>query len=377
MTSAATLLQELIALPSVNPAFLPEGDARAGEKRVADFLAATAAKAGLDIEFQPVHPERSNLLARLSPTGEVKQRIVLAPHTDTVGGPELDKLLKPTVKKGRLYGRGACDTKGCIAAMLTALISLAQSAQRPKKTEIVFAGLVDEENGQSGSRALAKSGYRANLAIVGEPTLLKVVTAHKGDLWLRLETHGKSAHGARPELGDNAVHTMARLVHLLETTYARDLRRRHHSLLGHGTINTGTIHGGLQANIVPDHCAIVIDRRTIPGETESSVRAELKTFFRKHKIAATIDDTKGVACLPLETDPALPLVQQFLRCANQSKPAGVRFFCDASVLAQGGIPSIVFGPGDIAQAHTAEEWISLTSLERGTRMLTRYLQSLP
>lgn len=377
MTQAATLLRELIALPSVNPAFLPEGDARAGEARVADFLAAKAAKAGLDIEFNEVFSGRSNVLARLSPKGEVKQRIVLAPHTDTVGGPELDKLLQPVTKNGRLFGRGACDTKGCIAAMLTALSTVAASSNRPQNTEIVFAGLVDEENGQAGSRALAKSGFRADLAIVGEPTQLKVVTAHKGDLWLRLETHGRSAHGARPELGENAVHKMAQLVHLLETDYAKQISRRHHPLLGHGTINTGYIKGGLQANIVPDHCVIVIDRRTIPGETEASVRAELKAFFRKHKIAATIDDTKTVACLPLETDFKQPLVQQFLRCANQSKPAGVHFFCDASVLAQGGIPGIVFGPGDIAQAHTADEWISLNSLERGTRMLTRFLQSLP
>ena len=260
--------------------------------------------------------------------------------------------------------------------MLTALINLARTGRRPEATEIIFAGLIDEEKGQSGSRALARSGFPAALAIVGEPTRLQVVTAHKGDLWLRLETRGKSAHGARPELGRNAVHAMARIVDLLETTYARRLRRRRHPLLGHATVNVGSIAGGTQPNIVPDHCAISLDRRTLPGETEASVRKELQELLHEYRLDATIADTKGAPCEPLETNLQLPLVIQFLQSVSQAKPIGVDFFCDASVLAGGGIPSVVFGPGDIAQAHTADEWISLAALERGTAMLTRFLHSL-
>ena len=378
MTAAAKLLRELIALPSVNPAFLPADDPRGGEQRVADFLAATAARAGLAVEFQTVFPGRANLLARLTPTGPVKQRILLAPHLDTVGTAAMpDTLFQPQEKQGRLFGRGACDTKGSVAAMMTALINLTRAGRRPATTEIIFAGLIDEENGQSGSRALAGSGFMADLAIVGEPTRLQVVTAHKGDLWLRLETRGKSAHGARPELGRNAVHAMARIVDLLETTYARQLRKQRHPLLGHATVNVGTIAGGTQSNIVPDHCAISIDRRTLPGETEASVRRELRALLRQHKLAAAIADTKGAPCEPLETNLELPLVKQFLHSVGQGTPIGVDFFCDASVLSAGGIPSVVFGPGDIAQAHTADEWISLAQLERGTALLTRFLQSLP
>ncbi len=379
MTDAAKLLRELIALPSVNPAFLPAPDSRGGEQRVADFLAATAARAGLAVEFQTVFPGRANLLARLTPTGPVQQRILLAPHLDTVGTAAMpDTLFQPREKHGRLFGRGACDTKGSVAAMMTALIHLARSGRRPARTEIIFAGLVDEENSQSGSRALAGSGFPADLAIVGEPTQLKVVTAHKGDLWLRLETRGKAAHGARPDLGRNAVHAMARIVDLLETTYARRLRRQRHPLLGHATVNVGSISGGTQPNIVPANCAIAIDRRTLPGETEAGVRRELKALLREHQLAATIADSKkNAACEPLETNPQLPLVKQFLHSAGQARPVGVDFFCDASVLSAGGIPSVVFGPGDIAQAHTADEWISLAALERGTAMLARFLQSLP
>jgi acetylornithine deacetylase len=277
----------------------------------------------------------------------------------------------------RIYGRGACDTKGSVAAMLTALCQLARQGPRPVETEIVFAGLVDEEHAQSGSRALAASGRKADLAIVGEPTRLQIVTAHKGSLWLSLATQGKSAHGARPDLGRNAVHEMAQVVCLLETVYARRLRGRHHPLLGHATVNVGAIAGGTQPNIVPDACRISVDRRTLPGETEKSVRTELMALFQSRKLRVHIADQKLAACLPMETDARLPLVRQFFRVAGQKKAAGVDYFCDASVLAQAGIPSVVFGPGDIAQAHTADEWIGRKSLEAATSLLLKFLRSLP
>ena len=375
MRSGAQLLRDLIALPSVNPAFVPANDPQAGEHRVADYLASVAAQGGLDIDFQEVFPNRRNLFARLRPSGRVTRRILLAPHMDTVGLAS-DAQINPVEKNGRLYGRGACDTKGSVAAMLTALLQVAESGRRPASTEIVFIGLIDEENNQSGSRAVAKSGLKADLAIVGEPTRLQVVTAHKGDLWLSLESRGKAAHGARPELGRNAVHEMARIVDLLETTYRRQLKKRHHPLLGHPTINVGSIRGGTQPNIVPDRCEISIDRRTLPFETEAGVRREILALLKAHGLAARIGNNKGADCLALETDPGLPLVRQLLGLARQTKPIGVHYFCDAAVLSAGGIASIVFGPGDIAQAHTADEWISLTSLENATALLTRFLRSL-
>jgi acetylornithine deacetylase/succinyl-diaminopimelate desuccinylase-like protein len=373
MTKTEQLLRDLIALPSVNPAFAPARDPRAGEQRVADFLAATAAQAGLEIEFQRVFPGRSNLLARLSPRGKVRQRILLAPHLDTVNAAA--RQFVPVKRHGRLFGRGACDTKGSIAAMLSALCELARSGQRPRETEIVFAGLVDEENGQGGARALVRQGLKAELAIVGEPTRLRAITAHKGSMWLQLTARGKSAHGSEPELGRNAVHLMARIVHRLQTEYAAQLRRRRHALLGCATVSVGSICGGSQANIVPDECRIEVDRRTLPGESEAAVQRELARFLARRKLKAAVANAKSAACLPLETDPKLPLVARFLKSVGQRGPAGVNYFCDASVLARGGIPSVVFGPGDIAQAHTADEWISLDSLERGKGLLLRFLTS--
>jgi acetylornithine deacetylase/succinyl-diaminopimelate desuccinylase-like protein len=402
MTRTEKLLAELIALPSVNPAFLPPRHPHAGEKRVADFLATVAARAGLEIEFQKVDFKRwgettgepsvesgfgsrgrsphrndlvrSNLIARLRPKNKVKQTILLAPHLDTVGADGTRFI--PQRKNGRLHGRGACDTKGSVAAMLSALCELANAKSRPLETEIIFAGLVDEENAQAGSRALTASGFKADLAIVGEPTRLQVVTAHKGSLWLELETRGKAAHGATPQFGKNAIHEMARIVEALETHYAAQLRKRKHPLLGTATLNVGTISGGAQPNIVPDRCAISIDRRTLPGETEAGVRREIAALLRAEKLAANISSTKLAPCLPLETDSKLPLIRQFLWSTGQMKPVGVDFFCDAAILSAGGISSIVFGPGDVAQAHTADEWISLSELERGKNLLLRFLNSL-
>jgi len=382
MTRTEKLLAELVALPSVNPAFAQLGANPAppfrspyGEKNVADFLAACAASAGLGVEFQDALPGRSNLIVRLLPRETIRQTILLAPHMDTVGA--ADAQFVPRLSHGRLYGRGACDTKGSVAAMLAALCELARAKSRPAATQIIFAGLVDEENAQAGSRALAAGGPAADLTIVGEPTKLQVVTAHKGTLWLQLQTRGRAAHGATPQLGQNAVHAMARIVDVIERDYAARLRARKHPLLGSATVNVGTIRGGSQPNIVPDACVITLDRRTLPGETERHVCREIAACLRRKNLRAKISNTKSAPAPALETSLALPLVRQCSARLGQQRPVGVDYFCDAAILSAGGIPSVVFGPGDIAQAHTADEWISLAQLERAQSRLLAYLQSLP
>jgi acetylornithine deacetylase/succinyl-diaminopimelate desuccinylase-like protein len=381
MTRTEKLLAELIALPSVNAAFAPPAVSSGrqgnhyGEAKVADFLATVAVRASLDSEFQNVLPGRSNLIVRLRPLNRIRRTILLAPHLDTVVA--VESQFTPRRKNGRLHGRGACDTKGSVAVMFTALCELAEAKSRPRETEIVFAGLVDEENAQAGSRALAASGFKANLAIVGEPTRLQVVTAHKGSLWLQLATRGWAAHGATPHLGKNAIHEMARIVDILETDYEARLQLRKHKLLGAATVNVGTIAGGTQPNIVPDGCTISVDRRILPGETEAGVYREIAALLKSKKLSATISSAKLAPALPMETNDQLPLVQAFLRSTGQKKSAGVDYFCDAAVLSAAGMPSVVFGPGDIAQAHTADEWISLAELERGKNLLLKFLKSLP
>jgi len=377
MLPVVRLLRELVALPSVNPAFLPEGDARSGERWVADFIVSMAARSGLDVELTEVLPGRHNVFARLTPPVDRKRsRILLAPHLDTVGG-EGAALFQPKLYGGRLSGRGACDTKGSVAAMLTVLMDMARRGARPASTEILFVGLIDEENQQAGSRHLARTGLRADLAIVGEPTRCQVVTAHKGDLWLEIETRGKAAHGSRPELGDNAVHRMAKVVDFLETTYARRLHRQSHPLLGHATVSVGSIRGGRQPNIVPDRCTISVDRRTLPGQSASQVKREIASLLRQEGLEARLVDLRGAPCDPLETSVDLPSVRSLLSAARQRSPRGVHYFCDAAVLAGGGIPSVVLGPGDIAQAHTEDEWIRISQLEVATAILSRFLRALP
>lgn len=376
MAKVVQLLAELIALPSVNPAFLPARHPHAGEGRMAEYLAALGARAGLDIEFQKVLPNRPNVLVRYRPAGKIKQTILLAPHLDTVNVVS-EAQLRPTRRGGRLYGRGACDTKGSVAVMFQALCDLVALQQRPQETEIVFVGLIDEENGQCGSRHLAARKFPADLAIVGEPTRLILATAHKGSVWLEVETQGRAAHGATPWFGDNAAHSMARVVDALQTDYAARLKKKKHPLLGFGTVSVGTIHGGTQPNIVPDRCVIGVDRRTLPGESEAATRLAMSTFLKAQKLNATVSNVKLKPCPALETDARLPLVKQFLGSIGQSRAAGLHYFCDAAVLASGGIPSVVFGPGDIAQAHTADEWVEISQLEQGRALLLNFLKSLP
>jgi len=374
-SSPEKLLAKLIALPSVNPAFLENQPTLTGETRIAHFIAEIGRRESLEVSFQKVFPERSNVLLHLRPKGKTKRRILLAPHLDTVGlaGAKHD-IFTPRHANGRIYGRGACDTKGSVAAMLSALIEVAKARGGPANTEFVFCGLVDEENGQAGSRALARARLKADLAIVGEPTNLKIVTAHKGDLWLRIITKGKSAHGSQPELGENSILKMARIIDLIETEYAGQLRTRTHPLLGSATVNVGSIRGGTQPNIVPAECVIEIDRRSLPGETERSVQREIIAFLKDNECSGELMNHKTSPCPALETDITLPLVQQFFHLVGQKEPQGANFFCDAAILAEAGIPSVVFGPGNIAQAHTADEWISVTSLQRGAAFFKRFIE---
>jgi acetylornithine deacetylase/succinyl-diaminopimelate desuccinylase-like protein len=170
---------------------------------------------------------------------------------------------------------------------------------------------------------------------------------------------------------------MARVIDLLETKYQKLLQKRRHPLLGHPTINVGAVRGGTQPNIVPDRCEIDIDRRTIPGEKDRAVQREIVDFIQNAGLKVELINSKAKVCMALETDPANQLVQQVMSITRQSAPVGVDYFSDAAVIASGGTPSVVFGPGNIAQAHTIDEWISIRALERATDLLTRFLRSLP
>lgn len=373
------VLSDLISIPSVNPAFKALGPNDFGESGVADYLEALAGKAGLECERQEVIDGRENIIIRMFPAGGiVKKRVMFAPHMDTVSVDNASQLM-PELKGGKLHGRGACDTKGSITAMLMTLVAMTESRKRPKQTEIIFAGLVDEENRQMGSRHLAQSMEAVDLAVIGEPTLCRVVTAHKGDVWQRITVKGRSAHGAQPHLGDNAISKMSKLIQAIEDQYVPGLKARAHPLLGNPTLNIGIIRGGVQSNIVPNSCSIEVDRRTLPGENEQSFRDEINQLVQSLDPDLELEwaDTKGVECLPMESDPDIEEIQKIRNLTPNSDPLGVSYFCDAAVIRTNGSPCVVFGPGSIDQAHTEDEWIEVASLESAHQILLNYCASLP
>ena len=335
VTEIEKLLCDLIALPSVNPAFLPVGHPDAGEGRVAAFLAAAASRGGLDVELQTVLPGRANVLARLAPAGKVKGRILLAPHTDTVAAFSPGQFI-PRRERGRVYGRGACDTKGSVASMLAALLALARKGPRPAETEIVFAGLIDEEHAPG---RLARAGGRWNEGRLGRRRRTDPAARRHRAQGQPLVSPGNAGQG-RPRVlsaigpqrrspdGAHGGHFANRV--------CPAVARPAPPLLGCATVSVGTIAGGSAANIVPARCEAVLDRRTLPGETTASVRAGMARLLRRHGLRAAIHDLKAAPCPPMETDPRLPLARKFLQVARQRKPAGADFFCDAAVLARGG-----------------------------------------
>ena len=371
------VLSDLISIPSVNPAFKARSESDFGEKKVSEYLESLAKKAGLSVERQEVQPGRDNLIVRYSPSRiSPSKRILLAPHMDTVS---LDKEIqtKPFINENRLHGRGACDTKGSIAAMLMALIEMSKMSDRPKSTEIIFAALVDEENKQLGSRAAVDHIGKVDLAIIGEPTSCRGITAHKGNFWHKISVSGRSAHGAKPDLGDNAISKMAKFINLVQEEYLPRLKTKQHELLGSPTLNIGMISGGYQNNIVPNECSIEVDRRTLPGESEESFMEELNNIAHSLSIKLQWFDSKNVDCPPMESDPNEPHIKEFLGLTKDSRPQGVSYFCDAAIIQKSGSPCIVFGPGDISQAHTDDEWIDIDSLNEAYEIIMRYFSKLP
>ncbi|MDC0267890.1 M20/M25/M40 family metallo-hydrolase [bacterium] len=374
ISSAGRLLMDLIAIPSVNPAFSND-DAMIGEGRVAQFLAERSREIGLGVRWQSVSGGRRNLILQYQPKHRPRHRLLLAPHMDTVVASPAQ--FEPLMQKGRIYGRGACDTKGSIASMLDALAQLVRGSNRPRDTAIHMACMVDEEHGQMGSRAFARRCKAYDYAIIGEPTSNQLVTAHKGVMWFQLHTSGRAAHGSRPQLGISAIAQMAKVVSFLEGDYRAELERIRHPLLGPGTVNVGIIKGGVQPNIVPDKCSIWVDRRTLPGESYQAIARHLLHALKQRGVKASIEYRLGADCPALETSHELPWVKQCLHQLKQKEARGVDFFCDAAVIAQRGTPCAVFGPGSIDQAHTANEWISMRSLDTCVGHYLRFFRSLP
>jgi acetylornithine deacetylase len=369
---ALTILEDLIAIESVNPHY---GEGTRGERDVADYIERRARRAGLRVTRQPVLPGRDNILVELR-TGRAVPTLLFESHMDTVSLGLMKDPLVPTYRGGRLYGRGACDTKATLAGMLYAMEECAGQTD-PLPCDLVFCAAVDEEHAYRGVTALIASGFRADGAVVGEPTGLKIVPASKGCARFAVRTLGRAAHSSVPQEGDNAIYRMMDMLRYLRETAEPALAKIRHPLCGSPTLSVGVIRGGQQINIVPDRCEIEVDRRIVPGESPERVIAEMEDGMRKalEPEGVVLQVETLLLDWALDTPIDAPIVQAARRTADRlglsSALAAVPFGSDASKLqALAGIPSIVYGPGSIEQAHSSEEWVPVREVEQAAELYT-------
>lgn len=373
-TTLNSLLAEMVAVPSVNP----EGDAggsEPGEARMGEWMAEHLRGLGADVEVQWLAPGRPNVIGIFEPARRVGATVVFVPHLDTVGVAGMT--VPPfalTGRAGRLHGRGACDTKGPTAALLWALRRWTRSpAARTGSVRWIVAATSGEEEGSAGAQALVRAGLRTDFAVALEPTQLHVVHAAKGILRLWIETRGRAHHGAQPQRGDNAVYRMLPLALALRDTLAPELAARRHPVLGRASVNLGVMQGGRDINIVPDHCRVGLDLRLHPGVTAGEVLARVRALCRQHAPRATVRVHRaGPSFVTERTEP-------WARALRQAGGGWAKadWFCDANILAGAGIPAVAFGPGDIAQAHTKDEYIRARDLADGAAAFGRFLESAP
>jgi acetylornithine deacetylase len=375
------LLCDLIALPSVNPEHGVDcSDWPYGESRVAAFVESYFRSFDVQIERQQARPGRDSVLIHVPGLDESVPPVLLEAHMDTVGGEGMEAPFTPRVQGGKVYGRGACDTKGSLAAMMFALRQLlAQSAALPRG--VVLAATADEEFGMSGARTLVESGMAFCGAIVGEPTALQVVAAHDGQMYVTITAHGKAAHTSMPQHGVNAIYAMNEVIAVLRREAARVYPEREHPLCGPPKLTVSMIQGGVSEHIVPERCEIAIDFRVIPGESCQQVLEEAKAWLAEHLEPPTYQ-TIGFAEPhkmepPMETHAEHALVQGILRAAadvlGHAEVKGVPYNTDASHYGAAGIPCVVFGPGGIAQAHSAVEYVEIEELAGAVEIVQRFL----
>ena len=374
-TDVTGLLSDLVAIPSINPMGRPSDGDRFREQQIAGYVAEYMRSSGMDVSVSDVAPGRPNVIGYVD--AGAAETILLEAHLDTV---HVDNMaiepFTPVVRDGRLYGRGACDTKGSLAAFLAAVTDCLATPKR-LKYNVVVAAVADEEYQFTGARHAVEAGLKADAGIVGEPTRLRIVRAHKGLVRWRIITHGVAAHSAFPERGRNAIYVMGQVLTRIER-YARRLAEREgHALLGPRTLSVGVIEGGSAVNIVPDGCSIEIDRRALPGEQADEILDDVRTQLRD------INDWEfsppHVAIMGMEVPEDAPVVRR-LAAAVHAMTGDVMvetapYMTNASVYNAAGIPTVVFGPGDIARAHTDSEFIPLDELNTAVTIIRNVLCS--
>jgi acetylornithine deacetylase len=341
----AQLTARLVEFDSVNPALVPGGG---GEHGIALYVADWCAARGLEVELVGV--ERTSVIARRRGSGGGRS-LLLNGHLDTVGVAGVDAPFEPRIEDGRLYGRGAFDMKGAVAALLLA------AAEAPElRGDIVVTAVADEELASVGTEAVLEH-ITADAALVAEPTDLRVAVAHRGFVGFEIETAGVAAHGSRPDLGVDAIAKMGPILVALEQLERRLQQGRRHPLAGTGSVHASLIEGGQELSSFPARCRLVGERRTIPGETVEQVERELRA------LAGEATFRLIAAREPYETPVEHPFVELVVRASGGQEPVGAPFWTDAALIAAAGIPAILYGPAGEG-AHAEEEWVDLASLVR-------------
>ena len=359
-TRIRSLLEQFVSIHSVNPAL----DGGPGETELATALFDHLETAGMAPRRQVVEAGgRDNILVDLDGAADAPL-VMWEAHLDTVT-PSGKAWPKAVVEGTRVHGRGACDTKGSLVAMVEAL-HMVRDLDPARRTPILFAGAIDEEVSGGGATVITEAGLGVDMAIVGEPTGLELATAHKGVLRFDIETVGSPSHSSKPHLGVNAIYHMSRVIDALESRYIPTLAEISHPLVGNPTICASVIRGGTALNIVPAQCVISLDRRVNPGEDSAEILADIDQLLESLADDG-IEARRGYTPLdmgPLDTPADHPLVGA-LQTARQSilgdpgVPIGVPYGTDASWYAPAGIPCVIFGPGSIDQAHSDEEWVEI------------------
>jgi acetylornithine deacetylase len=371
---AIALARALVKIDSRNPTLAP--DSR-GEGECARFLASVLDDWGLSVELIESIPERPNVVARLgSPDAPA---LMLNGHLDVVGVQGmLHDPFGAELRDGRIYGRGSADMKGGIAAMCAAAVAAADAVA---DSQILITAVVDEEYDSVGMRALLREGIRADAAIITEPTRLAICPAHRGFVWLEVAFKGRAAHGSRYDIGVDAItHAALVLAELEKLERTREFGLRH-KLLGRGSLHASTIRGGVGMSTYPEDCVLAIERRTLPGEsTELAIREITDACEQVRATHPQLDArvTLTTAQLPSDVATAAPIVKT-LRGALEREGVAVRIeglsaWTDAALLNEAGVPTVCFGPGDIALAHAAEEFIPVEEIETAQRVLTRVIR---
>lgn len=361
MDPCLDLLRDLVAIDSVNPSLVPGA---AGEGVVAAHLAGWMRRAGLQVHVQEVRPGRPNVIGVLE--GRAPGRsLMLCGHTDTVGVEGMREPFTPVEVDGRLYGRGSQDMKGGVAAMVDAARLLAESGLG--RGRLIVAAVVDEEYESLGADGLVRT-WRADAAVVTEPTDLRIGIAHKGFAWLDIETTGRAAHGSRPAEGRDAILDMGRVLGGLERLGRELAAAPGHALLGQASLHASIIGGGRELSVYPERCRLQMERRTLPGEGRDRPRAEVDAILER--LASDDPAFRGACRLafsrpPYEIAADHPLTMALQRSAAArtagTSTVGMSFWTDAAVLGQAGIPTVLYGPGG-AGLHSVEEYVTLADV---------------